>query len=176
MTTFNSLLSNLQTYDASLPLVFTTDGGDIGSGYHVTELRHSLTTGIDCGGNVDSWHEARLQLLDGQGATHMSVQKFNHILKESISVLPELAQAPVLAEYGQNNEALTLMSIGAPKEQGGSVVVRLGGLRAVCKPAQRTVPSEENASACCGGAAPSQPETSCCSTARPSNSPASCCA
>ena len=65
MTTFSELVSQLQAVDPALPLIFKTKQGAIGAGYHVTELRHAHAKGIDCGGNIQTWQEARLQLMDG---------------------------------------------------------------------------------------------------------------
>lgn len=176
MTTFANLLADLQNQDPEHPLIFMTDEGEIGAGYHVTELRHSFSKGIDCGGNIESWQETKLQLLDGQGSTHMSVGKFSNIVGKSLSSLPELAQAPLLIEFGHGNNGLTLMSLDAPKVQGDTVVLKLGDARAVCKPAQRTKSAEGTLSACCGSTGNSKLETSCCPTEKPPTGASACCA
>ena len=169
MTTFSDLLAALKSQDPAQALIFTTDTGEIGAGYHVTELRISASKGIDCGGNVEEWQEARLQLLDGQGREHMSVGKFASIVEKSLAALPDLAQAPLLAEFGHNNAGLTLMSIGVPEVRGAAVVLPLGAARAVCKPAQRSMKANTQTEACCGDAKETAPEPSCCSAqdARP---------
>ena len=162
MTTFAHLLADLEKQDPTIPLVFVTDEGEIGAGYHVTELRHSTSKGIDCGGNIETWQETRLQLLDGQGSAHMSVGKFSGIVKESLSALPELAQAPLLAEFGHNNNGLTLMSVSSPILRGETVVIRLGDAHATCKPVHRNMGIEREANSCCGDTANSSDKTSCC--------------
>lgn len=176
MTTVANLLTDLQNQDPAHPLIFMTDEGEIGAGYHVTELRHSFSKGIDCGGNIESWQETRLQLLDGQGVTHMSVGKFGNIVKKSLSSLPELADAPLLIEFGHGNNGLTLMSLDAPEVQGDTVVLRLGDARAVCKPAQRTKSTEGNLGECCSRTGNSTPETPCCPNVKPPTRASSCCA
>ncbi len=175
MTTFADLLADLQTLDPMHPLVFVTDEGEIGAGYHVTELRHSTSKGIDCGGKIETWQETRLQLLDGQGSTHMSVGKFSDIVQQSLSALPELAQAPLLAEFGHNNSGLMLMSVGAPELQDETVVLRLGKACAICKPAQRNKGIGDEASSCCGSIPNSVSKTSCCSTVMPRVEANVCC-
>lgn len=137
MHNFAKLLADLRQQDPDKPLILTTDRGTAGAGYHVTELRHSLSTGIDCGGQIDSWHEARLQILDGSGGSHMPVGKLCGILEKSLSALPQLAEAPLLVEFGHDNAALTLMSVGAPQAQADHVTPPLGHAHAVCKPVQR---------------------------------------
>lgn len=71
--TFTELLAALDPLDAQAPLIFSAGARNIGAGYHVTELRHSASTGIDCSGTISTWDEGRLQLLDGPGKIHMSV-------------------------------------------------------------------------------------------------------
>ena len=149
--TFTSLLSELSSFNPDVPLVFEVDDQTIGTGYHVTELRHSLSTGIDCGGNIETWQEARLQLLDGAGEVHMSVGKFRDIVKGSLRKLPELSQAPLLVEFSPDNLGLQLMTLGAPMLQGDRVTLELQNSRAVCKPAQRSQTiGAARTDACCG--------------------------
>ncbi|MEP4197090.1 MAG: hypothetical protein ABJL99_15800 [Aliishimia sp.] len=46
--TLAELLDRLQEQDPMKPLVFTSGDGEIGIGFHITELRHSTSKGIDC--------------------------------------------------------------------------------------------------------------------------------
>lgn len=138
MTTVSDLLTGLQAQDPDKPLIFETLDGEIGTGYHVTELTHSVSKGIDCGGNLETWHEARLQLLDGQGSTHMRIGKFSTIVEKSVAAIPELAQASLTVEFAHGNSALRLMSIEPVDVQDDAIFVRLADKNAVCKPAQRT--------------------------------------
>lgn len=177
MTTFSDLLEDLQTSDPTQPLIFATDDGEIGAGYHVTELRHSTSTGIDCGGQIESWQETRLQLLDAQGVTHMSVGKFRSILHKSLSALPELANAPLLVEFGHNNSALALKTVKKPIVLDGAVIVGLGEARAVCKPAQRRSNSHTQSTlACCGSVERNVQNTSCCTSDGQLSEAEKCCA
>lgn len=149
MPTLAELLVDLKGHDPEKPLVFVTKEGEIGPGYHVTELRHSVSQGIDCGGNIESWQDAKLQLLDGQGSTHMNVGKFKKIVEKSLSALPGLGNVPLLVEFGHNNATLTLMSLSAPEDAQGNVLIRLGEARAVCKPAQRKRGLGKGQDGCC---------------------------
>ncbi len=140
--TFANLLNQLKSHDPTLPLVFQSQEGDIGAGYHVTELRQNSSVGIDCGGTIERWEDARLQLLDGQGGRHMSVGKFSKILEVSLQRMPELADLPLQVEYAPKNLGLRLMSLGDPVAGDEAVVVALGDQAAQCKPAARVTPAE----------------------------------
>ncbi|MDF1774613.1 MAG: DUF6428 family protein [Rhizobiaceae bacterium] len=147
--TFATLLSSLKPFDGAAALIFEVDDQIIGAGYHVTELRHSASTGIDCGGNVETWQEARLQLLDGPGETHMSLGKFRTIVEKSLDRLPELADAPLLVEFSPENMGLKLMAPDAPFMKDGRVSVKLRDSRAMCKPAQKNMALDVSTNACC---------------------------
>lgn len=148
--TFAELLTKLEPFDPKAPLIFEANWRAIGAGYHVTELRHSTTTGIDCGGNVETWGEARLQLMDGPGRTHMSVGKFVGIVKKSTDRLPELADAPIMVEFSPDNRGLKLMTIDGPESTDDRVILELRDTTALCKPAQKFAISAGTKSSCCG--------------------------
>lgn len=171
--TFSKLLTKLNPYDGAAPLVFEADDHVIGAGYHVTELRHSISTGIDCGGNIEKWEEARLQLLDGAGQTHMNVGKFRDIVKGSLSKLPKLSEAPLLVEFSPDNLGLKLMTLDEPVMQEGRVMLRLQNSKAACKPAQRSKSLGGPDSACCGGESSAN---ACCGSDRPQKALKACCA
>ena len=162
MITFSELVSQLQAVDPALPLIFETKQGAIGAGYHVTELRHAHAKGIDCGGNIQTWQEARLQLMDGYGGEYMSVGKFSGIVRKSLAAVPELKQADLLVEFGHNNAELSLLALQEPVLQDDAVIVPLGDARAVCKPAQMSMNLDRSDMACCGGESKARAGSSCC--------------
>ncbi|QIE54118.1 hypothetical protein G5B40_00850 [Pikeienuella piscinae] len=170
--TFATLLSGLERLDAAAALIFEFDGQPVGAGYHVTELRHSTSTGIDCGGKVETWQEARLQLLDGPGEAHMSVGKFRGILEKSLGRLPELSDAPLLVEFSPGNSGLRLMVPGEPSMKNGLATVYLRDSRAICKPAERKRSIEGTANGCCGA---SNPASACCGSERAAGAREACC-
>lgn len=138
-------------------LVFATAQGDIGAGYHVTELRLAEVTGIDCGGVVSHWGEATLQLLDGGGRAHMQVGKFRSIAQRSIAKVAGLGSAPLRVEFAHGNAGLGLYGIGEVVMAAARSTVTLAPDRALCKPAVRALgPAgalccvEEELSAACG--------------------------
>lgn len=151
------LLETLEALPADLPLVFQTEEGEIGKGYHVTELKLAQISSIDCGGRLASWTEAALQLLDGRGGGHMNVGKFAAILGQSVSRVKGLATSPLHVEFAHGNRGMRIYSLSTPLVREGFVSVGLGETRAICKPAQDHAQKTETGG-CCG----SQASSSCC--------------
>ncbi|MCX2721724.1 DUF6428 family protein [Roseibium salinum] len=153
----NQLLESLNALPADAPLVFHTEAGPIGDGYHVTELKHARITSIDCGARVAQWDEASLQLLDGQGEEHMAVGKFSAIVRQSIRRVKALAECPMHVEFAHGNSGLRIYQLSGPRLEEGVVAVHLAEGRARCKPAleQAAAGSEGG---CCGAGA----RTQCC--------------
>lgn len=133
--TLNSFLEKLAAAPSSAPLIFRTDQGDVGAGYHVTEFKHSKITGIDCGAQISEWSETSVQILDGEGDAHMKVGKFAGILRQSLSHVAGLGEAPTRVEFAPGNDGLRTYEIGDPEIQGGKVLVHMQEMNAVCKPA-----------------------------------------
>lgn len=157
--TLNELAERLRLVEGDLPLVFTTQDGDIGPGYHVTEFKHARISGIDCGGRTSDWTEAAFQLLDGGGGEHMSVGRFSGILATSLDRLSGLGDAPVHVEFSHDNIGLETFGVGAPEVVDGRVSLPLERTRAVCKPMQSAMSfggagdccsAKPSAQACCG--------------------------
>ena len=176
MTSLAELLVDLQGFDPKLPLVFVTKEGEIGAGYHVTELRYARTKGIDCGGTIADGHEARLQLLDGAGSHPMRVGKFCEILAKSLSALPELSKAPLAVEFGHGNQDLRILSVGEAAPQQEAVVLPLGNARAICKPAQRSYSLARGNSPCCAESDKPSALAPCCASSAGSPNVDACCA
>ncbi|MEQ8228222.1 MAG: DUF6428 family protein [Rhodospirillales bacterium] len=153
------LRSRLNTPDAA-ELIFSTEQGPIGQGYHLTEIKHATVTGIDCGARVTTWTEASLQLLDGAGDAYMTVGKFKGILDTSLATIEDLGDAGLKVEFANGNAGLRLYRITHIAHQDRRVVITLGDDRAVCKPAaERSTPPPNEGTGCCS--AP-RPAGSCC--------------
>ncbi|MGH1354987.1 MAG: DUF6428 family protein [Thalassovita sp.] len=147
--TLAELLSALHAFPQDAPLVFTTRDGPIGGGYHVTELKLSDITGIDCGAKITTWQESALQLLDVKGANHMPVAKFTGIAAQSLKTLERLADAPMVVEFAHGNQGKHIYQLGHPLSAEGKVIVPLTGDNALCKPAIAAQTMATTAS-CCG--------------------------
>ena len=134
--TLDQLLASTTSLPADLPLVFATDDGPIGAGYHVTELKLASILSIDCGARTSSWTEAVLQLLDGEGRGHMTIGKFNSILARSLKEVDGLGASPAFVEFGHGNAGMQIFRPGEPEAGGEAVTLRLKPVRAHCKPEQ----------------------------------------
>ncbi len=132
----NQLMTFLSTANPEAKLVFSTEAGDIGSGYHVTEFKLAQIKGIDCGGRVTDWSEVAIQLLDGSGGTHMSVTKFTGILKKSIARVDGLGDVEAHVEFSPSNNGLRSYTLSDPIDRGSRVLIKLRAAGAACKPAQ----------------------------------------
>lgn len=131
----NDLIASLGDAPDTMPLVFETADGEVGAGYHVTELKLAQITGIDCGASVNKWTEASLQLLDGDGQAHMPLGKFLGILRRSEWKVPGLGDAPLKVEFAHGNAGLRTYELGKPEIVNDRAVIRLEDSSAVCKPA-----------------------------------------
>ncbi len=151
MTTLSDLITDLKTLDPDLPLVFATDAGEIGGGYHVTELKRSQINSIDCGGNLSNWTETNLQLLDGTGRSHMKVGKFVTIAERSIAAIQGLSNGPLSFEYSPKNIGLHRYQAAEITVHQDKIQLTLTEDRASCKPnlnfTERDAPTS---SGCCG--------------------------
>ncbi|CUI61713.1 hypothetical protein TA5113_00945 [Cognatishimia activa] len=131
----SAFLKALGPSPVDLPVIYFTDEAAIGAGYHLTELKSAPTTSIDCGGNINHFHEVTLQLLDGSVGKHMTAGKLTKILLHSLKTLPDLDWADVKVEFAPNNEGLQLFLLGEPIVTDFEVRVPLIADGAVCKPA-----------------------------------------
>ncbi|GJL99867.1 MAG: hypothetical protein DHS20C07_15470 [Methyloligella sp.] len=156
--TLNNLLNYLKTLDVTLPLIFTFEGGEIGSGYHVTEIKTSNITSIDCGGQISEWSEVAIQLLDGQGVQHMKASKLVSILEHSLGRLTRLGDKPLYFEFAPQNIGLQLFSLEKIDVSNDRISVQLIEKRAICKPARKATGGKSKSS-CCGE---DLHETACC--------------
>lgn len=169
-TTLASLAEVLETHAPDAPLIFATTEGEIGAGYHVTELKRAEIESIDCGGRVDRWRETHLQLLDGAGEAPMPVGRFLAIARQSVAAIDGLGAAPLRVEFAPANAGLRLHRIAGVEAKAGRVRVALAEERALCKPAA------EAGAACGGGAARVSGSGGCCAPSKKAETKAGCCA
>lgn len=166
--TLNEMREILKQKNPDAPLVFSTMAETIGAGYHVTELKASDITSIDCAGNVSRWTETALQLLDGEGRDYMKVGKFLGILNHSFATVESLMASQAFVEFSPNNEGLRKYEPAL--QETGSDIAEFGliDVRAHCKPSLsgNSVPSEDrqppsDGVGCCGGPAPKGVDACC---------------
>jgi hypothetical protein len=134
--TLDELTYALGKADPKVPLIFDGPSGRSAPGYHVTEFKRAHVDAIDCAGRRDSWQEARLQILDGQGREHMPVEKFLAIARHSRTAFPDLGAGELKVEFSAGNDRLELLDPLPPRIDEAAVIVPLGRQRATCKPAE----------------------------------------
>lgn len=137
MMTLDDLATALAGFDPDAPLIFVTDAGEIGPGYHVTELTHASVTGIDCGGQITAWTEAALQIINGHGDTYLKAAKLAAILDHSLNSVEGLGSAPLRIQYAPDNAGLRLYELARARQAGGRAVLQLSPAHGLCKPMER---------------------------------------
>ena len=147
--TLTDFLTALRDLPADAPLVFTTNEGQIGAGYHITELKSHEIKSIDCGGNTSDWTETQIQLLDGAGRSHLSTGKSAKILEHSLKAIPDLAEGELSFEYAPGNNGLRRYLPTQPSWAEGHVEMRLTEDGAQCKAATFS----GSTASCCGASA-----------------------
>jgi len=158
LTTLNGILDVFESQAADQSLVFETAEGEIGGGYHVTELKQTSITSIDCGGNIDDWRETHVQLLDGQNGRHMSTKKFAAIANRSMIKIRNLGDAPLYFEFALKNRGLRRYQVESLTVDVDQTRLFLTEGRAKCKPASVGKLSVKS-TACCGA---ENVQTACC--------------
>ena len=151
--TLLELLAAIENAPDDLPLVFETDRGPIGAGYHLTELKLARIESIDCGATIERWRETTLQLLDGVGEDHMPIGTFRKILDQSMQQIDGLGSSPLRIEFAHGNAGMQIYEPEAPEISRSKVALHMQPRHAACKPAARSGGSGAVVE-CCG--APSE--------------------
>ncbi len=162
MTMASDMIAELAALDPDLPLGFASEAGEIGGGYHITELKLAQIRSIDCGGRESQWVEAQLQLLDGSGGAWITAGKVAAILRRCVGALPDLADAPLSVEFAHGNRGLSRYTAGGLEMRDGRAVVPLVSSAAQCKPAvdMGTFAAASDAG-CCGASKQTAPARCC---------------
>ena len=87
-------------------LQFVNESGDtVHSGYHLTEIKAANFDTVDCGGQVNHWHETILQLWVPADANdeHMSASKFLGIYDGVRGLVSLDENSEIRVEYGDEN-------------------------------------------------------------------------
>lgn len=156
-----TLLTQLAAH-GDLPLNFAFEGGEIRSGFHVTEVKAADFSALDCGANPESWSEIFIQLLDVDGeGPHMPARKFSAIIRKVTEHVKLGMEARLTFEVSDGAEPMRLFKAGPPEVGPSRIVVPLTARAASCKPRDRWLAEERaTASSCCVSAASSS--QACC--------------
>jgi hypothetical protein len=147
-------------------LVFSYEGRDVQSGYHVTEVKSGAFSALDCGANPESWKETFIQLWDvpEEGRTHMAAGKFLAIMGKVARHVSLDHATRLTFEVSDGAEAMRLYMASDLQVAGDFVRVTLARRPASCKPRERWL-KEQQAAACCGNAMQAnarQAQRACC--------------
>lgn len=128
-------------------LIFQTGDTRVKPGYHVTELKQTSVSSLDCGRGTDEWNELVIQLLDGppiSTAGHMSVDKFLNIARSAA----DSADQKLSFEFSPGNGPLLKLSANDITHTNHETVVQLDALAAECKPMKRLIASAGRGCCC----------------------------
>ena len=144
------------------PLVFFYDGHPVQPGYHVTEVKAGQFAALDCGANPESWTEIFVQLWDvNEDRTHMLAGKFSAIIRKVTEHLGLDPTAKLTFEVSDGVQPMQLHRAALPEIAGNAVHVELSPRPASCKPRDRWLEEQKQAStSCCRASDKAQP---CCS-------------
>lgn len=135
------------------PLVFFYDGRAVKPGYHVTEVKAGQFAALDCGANPESWSEIFVQLWDvNEAAAHMPAGKFYAIIRKVSEHVGLDASAKLTFEVSDGVAPMQLHRAALPQVVSGAVHVALSPRPASCKPRDRWLEEQRQASPCCGPA------------------------
>ncbi len=140
LASVNDLTSFLKEQTETDQVLFEAEGDAIGRGYHLTELGLARSSSIDCGGVMDAWDEAQMQVLDAPGDKAMSVGKIIATLSRSVAEIDGLADAPLNVEFSPGNQGLGRYRIGQPRAADGAVTFPLTPMGPECKALTRAMP------------------------------------
>ncbi|MCW0001374.1 DUF6428 family protein [Pararhizobium sp. YC-54] len=148
------------TSTPDLPIVFTYEGREIKGGYHVTEVKAGQFSALDCGANPEAWAEIFVQLwdIDEDDRTHMRAGKFSAIIRKVSEHVGLDDSAKLTFEVSDGIRPMQLFCADALEQAEGKIIVPLVPRPASCKPRDRWLSEQSQATACCGSVA----ATGCC--------------
>ena len=135
-------------------LVFYYDGRPVKPGYHVTEVKAGQFSALDCGANPEAWTEIFIQLwdIDEDDRTHMPAGKFYAIIRKVTEHVRLDDTARLTFEVSDGVQPMQLYCAAMPTLRAGAVHVELSPRPASCKPRDRWLAEQAQATTCCGSA------------------------
>jgi uncharacterized protein DUF6428 len=101
----NEFISALRAAPANQLVFLNLDGHAVPASYHLTELKSASYDTVDCGGQVNRWHEtiAQLWVPHDPADDRMTAAKFLKIFDKVQSMIPLNFDAEIRIEYGDEN-------------------------------------------------------------------------
>lgn len=125
--------------EEDLPLLFTIEGEDVPSNYHVSELKAASYASLDCGARAHRWQENTLHIFipqrDGDDDRQMTTHKLTEIFTRTKAQIEMNDSAKLTVEYAENkNRGLAVYNIAEVSNSAESMRVHLEPMIAECKP------------------------------------------
>lgn len=156
--TWESFLKILKAHQ-KLNLRFHYNGNsEIASDYHITEFKLAQINSVDCGGNVDSWNEMLLQILEPakENKEPMAVEKVLSIISKVSEKIQISANSILRIEFGNSNVSMSQFFVETIGVTESSLVVYLKEGATECKasascglPKEVSNQIESSSSGCC---------------------------
>lgn len=155
-TTFNNSLTNNQ----NLNLRFQYSGDTfVSSDYHITEFKLASIQSVDCGGNLDSWNEMILQVLEPTETSlkeSMEVKKLVSIIGKITDKIPIPEDAVVKIEFGNSKYAMRQLFVSSLSLTDESIIVLLEEGAPECKASSTCGLPKEDSQKISSGCGPSK--------------------
>lgn len=123
-------------------LAFAYGGRTTKPGYHITEFKFARVTGLDCGGNVESWSETILQLWDTEESVtgdRMTVNKLLGIARKAMTSVGAEASSRVVFEVSDGSDAMRIYAFDRLDLTDDTATVHLKVEVSACKPLVRGI-------------------------------------
>ena len=130
-------------------LQFVNESGDtVHSGYHLTEIKAANFDTVDCGGQVNHWHETILQLWVPADADdeYMSASKFLRIYDKVRGLVSVDDKSEIRVEYGDENFFPSTYHVDSISGDKSAIRILLRPPASTCKAQDRASCSD---AACC---------------------------
>ena len=133
-------------------LVFgDVDGHAVPNGYHLTELKSASFNTVDCGGQVNRWHETIVQLWvpPDPADEYMTAAKFLKIFDQVCGMIPLDLDAEIRVEYGDENLFPSTYHVRSVTRDENATHVLLESPATTCKARDRRAALAQSTGSCC---------------------------
>lgn len=127
-------------------LVFSAPDGQIPAGFHLTEFKHNRVDSIDCGGEVNQWQEAAVELLGDTSGAAMSGAALSGILDKTETALPGISALPLFIEYAPLDQTVQRFELAGIQTRDDTLIMTLQKTAGQCKALTR---AKATSGACC---------------------------
>jgi len=109
----------------------------VGANYHITEVKNTSISSVDCGGKSDAWQETVVQLwespLEIGKRTYMKTQKAHEIFNRVNGINPLLLNTDIKFEYGNKEFHAAQLNVNDHEIIDSKLVFKLHTYKTDCK-------------------------------------------